>query len=572
MATAEQLKEIYDRVKGDFSNVFDATIKNSEGKVTQLQSGEGGVGSRSHADATSKFNYESFTRMEKFSRNANDCSGWAFNLKVCADAMDDEFGEAVFEVTKAKMEKEDVDALKSVMSRNDLGGDSYKLGKKIFEVLCGLTTGEANVVVRSTVEKFGGCGFGALYLLTKRYRPNTHARKIQCLSDVVRLQIVKDLKQLVTAAELLEGKVAALLRDFDHDSGDGIKTAILISIIPREYQDMVFQLGTGQVDAEYKEIRDKVVSVAGNRGQMATPVPMDIGQVGQAEWFGHDAGDWFGGDDDEELGAEGGGEVNAIGKGAGKCFRCGGFGHMARNCTTPADGKGGDQKGKGGNFGKGGDFQGKGNQGKGNYANCGNGGDYKGGYKGAGKGGKEHQGACFNCGREGHKAWECRGEKSVSGVGNDGADKDIGGIWMIANVCWAVKTNEGKLKVENKYETFDDEENDDGSDHDETLQAAMGEYGFVEVAGVKMTNAEFVKGRCKSLLDARLLGGEGQELSSRTDRLVCGSVSGDADTFMRKGKTKRRGKTKAICSVGDGRGKKKITVDSAAEESVCPKV
>ena len=41
---------------------------------------------------------------------------------------------------------------------------------------------------------------------------------------------------------------------------------------------------------------------------------------------------------------------------------------------------------------------------------------------------------------------------------------------------------------------------------------------------------------------------------------------------MRKGKKKRRGKKKAICSVGDGRGKTKITVDSAAEESVCPKV
>ena len=74
MATAEQLKEIYDRVKGDLSNVFDATIKNLEGKVAQLQSGEGGVGGRSHADATSKFNYKSFTRMEKFSGNANDWS------------------------------------------------------------------------------------------------------------------------------------------------------------------------------------------------------------------------------------------------------------------------------------------------------------------------------------------------------------------------------------------------------------------------------------------------------------------------------------------------------------------
>ena len=57
--------------------------------------------------------------------------------------------------------------------------------------------------------------------------------------------------------------MAALLRDFDQDFGDWITTAILISMTPREYQDMVFQLGT--------------------------PVHMNIGQVGQGKLFGHDA-------------------------------------------------------------------------------------------------------------------------------------------------------------------------------------------------------------------------------------------------------------------------------------------
>ena len=102
-ATSEQLKEIYDRVRVNLSGVFDATIKNFEEKVTQLQSGGGGVGGRSHGDGTSKFNNKSSTRMQKFSGNENEWSGWAFNLKVYANAMDDEFGEAVHEVTYAKM-------------------------------------------------------------------------------------------------------------------------------------------------------------------------------------------------------------------------------------------------------------------------------------------------------------------------------------------------------------------------------------------------------------------------------------------------------------------------------------
>ena len=92
-----------------------------------MQGGGGGIGGQSHADRTSKFNYKSFTRMEKFSGNANEWSGWAFNLKVCADAMDDEFGEALHQVTKTKMEKEDVDASKSVVSRKDLSGPLREL-------------------------------------------------------------------------------------------------------------------------------------------------------------------------------------------------------------------------------------------------------------------------------------------------------------------------------------------------------------------------------------------------------------------------------------------------------------
>jgi len=232
MATAEQMKDIYDRVKADLRGEFDITVIDLRMKVTQL--GEGGKGGRGSGGANvDKFNYKSFSRMEKFTGNANEWSGWTFNLKVCANAMDDEFGEMVDQAMKIKLEKEHHQDLKAGLD-SDFLTDPYTMSKKFFEVMCGLTTGEANVIVRSTVEKFGSCGFGALYLLNKRYRPNTHARKIQCLTEVVRPQIIKDSRQLVMAVELWEGKVAALLRDFQQDLGDGIKTAILISMIPRE--------------------------------------------------------------------------------------------------------------------------------------------------------------------------------------------------------------------------------------------------------------------------------------------------------------------------------------------------
>ena len=173
MATPEQLQQVYDNLGAKFNE----TIRNLEVKVEQLSGGGSGAGSGgvcgSGGDVMNKFNYKSFTRMEKFTGNADEWSGWNFNLKVCADAMEDEFGDAVHEVTKAKLDKENVESLTEIVRRAAIETDPYKLSKKFFEVLCGLTTREANVVVRGTAEKFGNCGFGALYLLNKRYRPNT---------------------------------------------------------------------------------------------------------------------------------------------------------------------------------------------------------------------------------------------------------------------------------------------------------------------------------------------------------------------------------------------------------------
>ena len=72
-------------------------------------------------------------------------------------------------------------------------------------------------------------------------------------------------------------------------------------MVPQEYQDMVLKQPAGQTDIDYKKVRDKAVSVAGNKAQTATPVPMDIGHVGRGDWFGHDAGDWFDGDEMKNL-------------------------------------------------------------------------------------------------------------------------------------------------------------------------------------------------------------------------------------------------------------------------------
>ena len=205
------MEYIYAELKGK----LDKTITDLQAKVEAMEATRGVGGNRHDGNI---YNYKSFTRMQKFTGDANEWSGWLFNLKVCSNTMDEEFGEAVLAVTQAKIDKEKVQTMMAVVP-DSVDSEPYKLGKQFCEVLCGPTIGEANVIVRSTAEKFGSCGFGALYLLNKRYRPNTHARKIQCLTEVVRPQIIKDSRQLVMAVELWEGKVAALLRDFQQDFG-----------------------------------------------------------------------------------------------------------------------------------------------------------------------------------------------------------------------------------------------------------------------------------------------------------------------------------------------------------------
>ena len=117
----------------------------------------------------------------------------------------------------------------------------------MFGVLISLTGGEANAVVRNVPSKTRGekCGFSAFYAVRVRCNP--------------------------AATEACEAKTNLLFNEHEETISPKMKTAVLMSVSPKELQDIVFQ----NVEGEFKHenVRDEVVPLAGYCIQMASPTP-----------------------------------------------------------------------------------------------------------------------------------------------------------------------------------------------------------------------------------------------------------------------------------------------------------
>ena len=246
----------------------------------------------------------------------------------------------------------------------------------------------------------GWCGFAALCLLSQRLSPKTPARILQYLSVVLSPPPVKDVRLLERAIDEWDSKRFRLKSEFNEEFSDNVCIAILTSMLSRDLQDLVFQQGKTRETLTYKTVRDKVMSIASHRSQMATPSPMDIGCLGESN------------EEREEH------EVDAIIR--GNCHTCGGWGHYAAECPTRVKGQG---KAKGESAKGGGKSGGK--VGKGPYSTNGKGLAPTKGAHAKGSKGYGYQGVCYNCGIVGHKAAECQwGQQRVQEVAADSGAQD----------------------------------------------------------------------------------------------------------------------------------------------------
>ena len=245
---------------------------------------------------------------------------------------------------------------------------------------------------------------------------------------------VHDLKQLISKVVEWEDKWARMAAEHKETLPVIWKMAALMELCPPDVQDVVYQNVDG-VSEDYDKLKQRILAWAANKvANSVGPVPMDVGWVHNQE-------------QDERVEQEDVGAVtmNTV------CHGCGGCGHLKWECPTlqrneKANRKGGYEKGKGKGKGVTDVYRG-GDKGKGK------------GDKGAGKGG--FKGTCYKCGKQGHRAADCRTRVDMVDEYEDEDEcemQPVGGVWTIGQI--EVQKNRGSWQAGNRFAAIaiDDED------------------------------------------------------------------------------------------------------------------
>lgn len=274
--------------------------------VTTRNAGLPSVGGTGNG-ATKGLDERHFRRIQKFDNIAEAWKEWL--TPVTATVME------TLETSEVPVQPEKV--LETDPSYQEALGLQYSLHSR----LVSLTTGVSFAIVESS----GSYGLEAWRLLTQKYNPRTHAGCVQMLRRIGTFSIPK-VEDVLTGIVRWESMVAILARGHKEVLSDKMRMALLISILPTSRQECIME----HLDrlTTYNEVHDKVVSVVQACPRYSASDAMDCSGLDYYEGYTEDY--------TEEA------DIDAISR--DHCARCGGFGHYARDCTTPK-GKG-KEKGK----------------------------------------------------------------------------------------------------------------------------------------------------------------------------------------------------------------------------------
>ena len=443
-----------------------------------------------------------FDNIEVFKGGEEEWGNWSWKVKVavagmsraCAILLDtaevkENRGRTTLELIHNCTNAEVVDRVQEL----------EKASAELFGFLARFTTGEAATLVRGVLDLDGLRAYGILH---DRYNKKTMGRLFRMQRECMYPRAVKNLGEVTGAVGMWEEKWRRMIVEIGQEMKipDLWKMSALLEIVPKTVQEQVM-LGMDEIGDSYEKLKHKILTYVSNRveqGRTGGAVPMEVDEV----WWdqGDPEGEW-------EV-DEWGGTVDAVYPGT-KCYECGGFGHMARECPRKGKGKG---KGKAGEKGKG---KGGGkNGGKGWVKGGWKGGDWKGGGKGwndgkgYGKGGGKstakgygYQGQCWRCLQIGHKANECTvqmvAQTTEEGTSSENGSECAHGVWTVSSVeaarvpgqstvgDWvlkAPKTQRGKWRNGNRFASLvsESEEDDDSASGEIVGEVTEGGVNSVE--------------------------------------------------------------------------------------------
>ena len=173
--TQESFQELLTTIVGNES--FFTQLKEKLGATLKEELGQPTSGPVPEKDK-SKVLLDDYTfrRMDKFTGAEGTWQEWSFNMSMTVTQVDHKLGEAL----------EEMRLVKSQISANmftEVGSPFKKISYEmlssytaaLYGVMCSLTSGEANAIVRNVSQKLDAkkCGFTAFYALNVRFNPNT---------------------------------------------------------------------------------------------------------------------------------------------------------------------------------------------------------------------------------------------------------------------------------------------------------------------------------------------------------------------------------------------------------------
>ena len=108
-------------------------------------------------------------------------------------------------------------------------------------------------------------------------------RLLRLLLSVIKPTEAKNMKDVQSAVEDWENKVARLEEEYGEKINDNLKVAILIAIVPEALQEKVFEIEKGATELKYETAKEVAISLALRRAEQRKPKEDEINAIENSE-------------------------------------------------------------------------------------------------------------------------------------------------------------------------------------------------------------------------------------------------------------------------------------------------